>query len=184
MRFNFQSLSYLAFAGLILFSSCKKDEETPVVKPKTAFTTTKTDTLWNIAGAKKGAYDLVGMVNKGSSDADGDKDMVNTTDPSMVGVAGKSFVKEFTAKNSTKFYSVGSSFNFDGAYKEMVDSVYKANTASATSTASGILPNNTYIANLRGAAGNYAIVKIVKIQDDGDFGPGKNNDYIVFTYKK
>jgi hypothetical protein len=168
---------------LIGFSSCKKDEEDDPVKPKTAFTVSKTDTLWNIAGAKKGAYDLVGMVNKSSSDADGDKDMVNTTDPAMVGTPGKSFVREFIAKNSTKFYSVGSGFNFEGAYKEMVDSVYKANTSSAVSTVSSILVNNTYIANLRGA-GNYAVIKILKIEDDGDFGPGKNNDYIVFTYKK
>ena len=53
MRFNFQSLSYLAFAGLILFSSCKKDEEdtTPVKVEPTSYTAKLLGAQSNNAGS-------------------------------------------------------------------------------------------------------------------------------------
>lgn len=182
MKFN--KLSVLLLSGVVGLASCGKDDDATPTKVKTAFTTTKTDTLWNLAGPKKGAYDLVNMVNKGSSDADGDKDMANTTTADDLS-SGITFRKEFVSKNATRFVNAGTSVSFESAYKELVDSVYKANSSSATATISGVLNNSVYIAKLRDGS-NYALIKVIAVNDDGKTlaTGGNNNDNIIFSYKK
>ncbi len=128
--------------------------------------------IYNIHGQQKGAWDLVGDMAKSTSDADADKDMINsTTNPT-------DFLKGWSANNGTTFVKAPAGMPYAAfATDKTAKDVYAA--GSATTTVSNAAQGDIYIVKLRGEE-NYAVIKVTGITvTDND-----NNDKIEFTYKK
>ncbi|MBC7923380.1 MAG: hypothetical protein H7Z75_20065 [Ferruginibacter sp.] len=125
-----------------------------------------------------GAYDLVTDKGKSTSEAEADKDLINTT---VAGTGGFPFVKGWKASNGTLFVKAASSTFYDTASQATMATTYAA--GSEASTVSGVTVNDVYVAKLRGG-NNYVAIKVTQIVDDNQVGTGKNSDYIQFDYKK
>ena len=124
---------------------------------ETTLATEVTGAFFHILGADKGAYDLVGESEKGSADADADKDLENNdVNPDET---GKTFTGSWEAANSTMFVK-SNSFDYANATVESATTAYTAGTASA-SVASPVV-GDIYIAKLRGGS-DYAVIKITKV---------------------
>jgi len=142
----------------------------------TAMTDEHTDgVIWNIIGANKGAWDLVNNVAMASSDADADKDMVNTT---TTGSQTPNVFEEAwtTGAGNTTMFVKDNSFDYANATVEAATAAYNNGTASKDVT--GVAANDIYIAKLRD--GNYAVIKVTNVV----VTTTDNKDKIEFSYKK
>ncbi len=126
--------------------------------------------IWNLIGPNQGAWDLVANVGKSSTDADADKDMINTSTVSL------GWVNAWTAGNSTMFVK-DNSFDYAAGTLEDAQTAYSNGSASATVTTPAV--GDIYIAKLRGGS-DYAVIKITGVTETAS----DNLDNIAFSYKK
>jgi hypothetical protein len=132
--------------------------------------------LNNILGPNSGAFDLVALTNKSTSDADASKDLVDHDKTTAL------WDKSFKAANDTKFTKVSSTFDYANATDIAIKNAYDADNASGT--VSSVAAGDLYVAKLRGLD-QYALIKVTFISTDTDGeGSGKNNEYMEFSVKK
>lgn len=165
----------MILGGSLTLTGCLTDdkEEEPAVNTGTALTVEKTDTVWNLQGPNKGAYDLVTGEALSSSVAATNKDLV---DMGVVQAAGVVWPKSLTSGNGTLFVKAASGFDYAGAKDSSLVKAYAAGTAAATTSA--LADGDVILAKLRGGS-RYAAIKILAVVETS----GDNRDYIRFGYR-
>ena len=149
---------------------------------QTALSIQKTGYFYHILGSLKGAYDLVADTVRGSSEADADKDFINTD------VAGN-FDGTWRAGNTTTFVKAPGYPTFNAQLGSPsfaianLDSIYKAGTPITFSATSGTGSGYVYIAKLRGGS-KYAVVKFMSIVEPNNDCSCANTGKTEFVYWK
>ncbi len=143
------------------------------IKSITGFADETFGKFYHILGSNSGAFDLMKSESRLGSDADADKDMVNT-DATTV------FSGAFTAKNLTMFVK-SATFNYNNGTTIEAANEYASGTPSATVS----LPVNgdIYIAKLRNT-NTYVIVKIIANEPTNDECGCTNKGKLTFNLKK
>lgn len=136
----------------------------------TTLTVKATDTLFNITGPKKGAYDLVTSAGVSSTTAATTKDLLDVT-----GAAPSDFEMVFGTGNGTKF-AAATTAQYTAATNLSVAALGDAATLSQTAVLSA---GDVVVAKLGGSRG-YAIIKVLDVTPDG---ASNNSGFIVFEYK-
>lgn len=158
----------------LTFTGCLTEEDDPApVNTGVALSAEKKDTVWNLQGLKRGAYNLVTGVTVASTGSATDKDVL---DMAVVGGAGVNWPKTLTSGNGTMFVKAAASFDFAAATDSSTVKAYNAGTGSAVTP---VLANNdVIIAKLRGGT-RYAAVKIISVTETAS----DNLDYFYFGYR-
>lgn len=167
---------FLGIGLLVLpltFTGCLTEEDDPEPTDNSkALTTEKKDTVWNVKGPNKGAYNLVGGAQVAESEANANKDIV---DMAVLAGGTVTWPKTLNSLNGTMFVTAASGFNYDAATDSTLIKAYAAGTAAATTKVLAV--NDVILAKLRGG-NTYAAIKIYAVTDVAD-----NKDYINFGYR-
>jgi hypothetical protein len=131
--------------------------------------------VWNFKGPKPGAYDLLNGGNLLSSDPGADKDIQDSTRDEEVA----SWPARWTSRNGTTFKLVTAYTYSQITTTTTLESAWTSSGAPK-SALTGLKTGDLIVANLRGAAGSYALVQVTNVVKTGS----DNNDYVEFKYKK
>ncbi len=141
----------------------------------TALGEAKADTIYNVKGPLKGAYDLktgTQIASKGDSTVKDLKDMsVANSDDDL-------FSKEFTSGNGATFAVVTGVDFATVTDKDLTDAAAEATFAAKSGTLSNGDIVLVKLSEARGGA--LVIVKVITVKDDA---VGDNSGYIAFEYK-
>lgn len=160
----------LSFTGCLT----KEEEKDPdPVDNSKALTTEKMDTIWNVKGPNKGAYNLVSGVAVSEGDANANKDAV---DMGVLAGGVVTWPKTLNSLNGTMFVTAASSFTYATATDSTLIKAYAAGTAAATTKV--LAAGDVILAKLRGG-NTYAAIKIIAVTET----PSDNKDYIHFGYR-
>ena len=178
-------------AGLVAlamsFTGCLTDDgdggSTPV---GTKLTNEKTnDTVWNITGPNRGAFDLLLGATVGAAGAENTKDLKDLSNAAVLDAPAHptevKFPKMWGSGSGTTF-SAASGFDYANATDS---SAIKAYNAGAKATTTPVLATgNIIIAKVRGGT-QYAVIKITGVVEVFGVAPvtSDNKDYILFDYK-
>jgi hypothetical protein len=162
--------------GSLTLTGCLTDdkEEDPPKSNAKALTTEKKDTVWNVQGPNKGAYDLVTGAAVSASTANTTKDIV---DLAVVAGGAVTWPKTLGSLNGTMFVAAPSTFVYDSATDSTLIKAYAAG-GTPTGTTSVLATGTVILAKLR-AGGTYAAIKVIKVEETA----ADNKDYIYFGYK-
>ena len=150
----------------------KNDEPTPTNKAK-SLTVEKKDTVWNVKGPNKGAYNLVSVNAVAEAEANTNKDLV---DMAVLAGGTVTWPKTLTSLNGTLFVKAASGFDYAAATDSTVIKAYAAGTGVATTAT--LVANDVILAKLRGG-NTYAAVKVYA----GTETSADNKDFINFGYR-
>ncbi|HAO99604.1 MAG TPA: hypothetical protein DCQ83_06125 [Fibrobacteres bacterium] len=178
---NALSTKKLLIAGLAVatmaLTGCltddKKDSTPTDPAVKIAFESMN-DTIWNLQGPKKGAFDLLGDSAVSASKSDSIKD---AKDMSSVGTSAIVFPKTWTSTNGTMFVTAAAGFSYDSATDSTAIRGYKAGTPSATTKV--LAAGDIILAKIRGGS-KYAVIKIKTVTETS----ADNLDFVAFSYKR
>ncbi len=157
----------------------KKDfteTKTVTVDVTDGLTSEKSGFFYHISGSLKGAYDLVADVSRGVSEANAEKDMVNT-DPN-----GSPFTGSWTPGigNSTEFVkAVG--YDYANATSRGVKLAYL--TGARQTAVVAPVTGDVYIAKLRNGD-KYAVILIDAVSTNNNECSCSNTGKLTFKYKK
>lgn len=159
----------------ITFTGCltDDDDDDPDVAVGTALSAEKTDTVWNLQGPNKGAYNLVTGVQVGAAEAAATKDLV---DMAVVATAGVTWPKTLTSLNGTLFVKP-SGFDYANATDSSTIKAYAAAGTGAAVTPV-LAANDIIIAKLRGGS-RYAAIKVLAVTETAS----DNKDYFYFGFR-
>lgn len=149
----------------------KKDDK-PADKSE-ALTTESKDTIWNLQGPNKGAYDLLAGEAVAQSGASSDKDLV---DMAMLSGGAIVWPKTLTSLNTTTFVTAPSGFDYANATDSTLIKAFAAGTAATTTKV--LAANDVILAKVRGGP-DYAAIKIYAVNET----TSDNKDNIVFGYR-
>lgn len=150
------------------------DPDDPPANTGAALTAEKKDTIWNVQGPNRGAYNLVAGTQVAASDAATNKDIVD-----MAVVAGGvvNWPKTLNSLNGTMFVTAASGFDFAAATDSSLIKAYAA--AGTPATATKVLEaNDVILAKLRGG-NTYAAIKVYAVNETS----ADNRDNIYFGYR-
>ncbi len=140
------------------------------------------DTIWNVQGPNKGAFNLVGNVNVGSTGAAADKHLLDLTDKTVLNGTAIVYPKTLGSGNGTTFV-LPATFDYANATDSSVIKAFKAGGTPLTTTPV-LSMDKVVIANLKGAGTTYAVILITKVMETEPTATGNDNkDYIAFNYK-
>jgi hypothetical protein len=178
---KFSLVGAMIVVGSMSFTGCltddKKDEPAPVDKSIKLTGEKTSDTLWNIAGPYKGAFDLVNNINVGSAGAEADKNLKDLTNPTVLDANGKIVSPKTIGSGNGTMFVVAAGFDYANATDSSVIKAYKAGTGLAATPV--LAKDAVVIANLKGASMKYAVIKIQDVVVTAD----DNKDYFLFSYK-
>ncbi len=143
------------------------------IKSITGFADETFGKFYHILGSNSGAFDLMKSESRSSTDADADKDMVNTD-------ASAAFTGSFTAKNLTMFVK-SLTFNYSSGTTIEAANAYAAGTPSSTVTTP--VNGDIYIAKLRNN-NTYVVVKIIANEASNNECGCTNMGKLTFNLKK
>lgn len=168
------------FVGAMMLSSlsltgCLTDDKTedPPADNSKALTAEKKDTIWNLQGPNKGAYNLVTGAQVGQSEASANKDLV---DMAVLSGGSIAWPKTLTSLNGTTFVTAPSGFDYAAATDSTVIKAFVAGTASPTSKV--LADGDVILAKVRGGS-TYAAIKAYKVAETAS----DNKDYINFGFR-
>ena len=164
-------MSSLSMTGCL--TDDKKDEPTPTDNSK-SLTVEKKDTIWNLQGPNKGAYNLVAGAQVGQSEASANKDLV---DMAVLSGGSIAWPKTLTSLNSTTFVTAASGFDFAGATDSTLIKAFMAG-GTASPTTKVLADGDVILAKVRGGT-TYAAIKVYKVAETSS----DNKDYIHFGYR-
>jgi hypothetical protein len=140
------------------------------------------DTIWNVQGPNKGAFNLVANVNVGSTGAAADKNLLDLTDKSVLVGTAIVYPKTLGSANGTTFI-LPATFNYANATDSTVIKAFKAGGTPLTTTPV-LSKDKVIIANLKGAGTTYAVILITAVVETEPTATGNDNkDYMTFNYK-
>ena len=177
---NILSTKKIIAGGLVVLSMAltgcltddKKDAAPVDASVKIAFES-KSDTIWNLQGPKRGSFDLMGDSTVPAAGLDGIKD---AKDMSSVGTTAVIFPKTWTSTNGTLFVTAAAGFDYANATDSTVIKGYAAGTAAATTKV--LAAGDIILAKIRGA--KYAVIKINAVTETS----ADNLDFVAFIYKR
>lgn len=132
--------------------------------------------IYNRQGTQNGAFDLVNNVSIASSANTGD--MQDNTPTTGAPIYQKGWTPD---EGSNTTFVKQNNYDYDAATPTTAATAF--GTSTIVSNITNVAVGDIFIARLRGGA-DYAVIKITNVFDDGQTGPGLNNDYIEFSYKK
>jgi hypothetical protein len=172
----------LVVGGLMLLSSsiltgCLTDDEKDDPAPmdmSVALTAEKKDTVWNVKGPYKGAYNLLGGVQVAEGTANDTKDIVD-----MAVLAGDvvTWPKTLYSLNGTTFVTAASGFDYANAKDSTLIKAFAAGGTPTTVT-KVLADGDVILAKVRGGT-KLAAIKIYHVMETTT----DNKDYIHFGYR-
>ena len=130
--------------------------------------------VWNLQGAKEGAYDLRNGLNKTLADAPGDKDIIDGTPSTAV------FSKSWTSGNGSNFVKVSTNDWNLATNSTFLYDLWKANAANAKPTVTDIKTGDIIMVKSgQSIPFSFYIIKITEVKETAT----DNLDYIKFDYR-
>ncbi len=157
----------------------KKDlseTKTITVNITDGFGVEKSGFFYHIEGSLKGAYDLVADVTRGSTEANAEKDMVNSD------AGGSPFTGSWSVGtgNATTYVKV---VGFDYTNATSPSAIAAYNNGAKLSTVAAPVSGDVYIAKLRNGT-TYAIILIDAVSASNNECSCNNTGKLTFKYKK
>jgi len=143
------------------------------IKSITGFAEEGFGKFYHILGTNPGAFDLSKGEQRVISDADNDKDMVNTDGAGI-------FTGAWESKNNTMFVKTNT---FDYSSGTINDAKYAYSLGTPNTKVLAPINGSVYIAKLRGTE-NYAIVKVIADEPTNDECGCSNKGKLTFNFKK
>lgn len=176
LRHSKKILSIGLLAMSVSMTGCltDDDDDDPAVNKGTALSVEKSDTVWNLQGPKRGAYNLVAGESVAS---DGSETVKDVKDMSVVATAGVSFPMTLTSGNGTLFVIAPSTFDYATATDSTLIKAY-ASVATPAAVTPILKANDVILAKLRNSS-RYAAIKIKTV----NVTSADNLDFFYFGFR-